>query len=238
MTSPVPVPSESPPPSWSGSTLGFGVIGPIACVLLAAYLSEVRSFFQMLGLRDVPPWLGLYIAAAIAVLRPTQRRAVRSSLSAGYLAGAGAFALLVALVLAPFSFLGLVFGIGVLGFIPFGTGVVYLREAARVMRRAPRPFAARRCAGALLGLALSLAPFVPPYACVQLTQRAVDDVASGEPARVEAGLARVELLGVFAWGNTVWDGHRHLGGPDLRDRLQQAFERATGREIWEYAPTD
>jgi hypothetical protein len=56
----------------------------------------------------------------------------------GIVMGIGAvFALVMAVVLFPYSVLGLLFLIGILGFTPFFTAIIYWRNAVRAMRRPP-----------------------------------------------------------------------------------------------------
>jgi hypothetical protein len=119
---------------------GFGIVLPIAC-----FVFDPIVFTEMPYARFS---VGAYLLSAAAIvalfLNLTQSgRAGDHDVVRGVIFSAGIFALVVGVVILPWSVLGLVVaGVGLFGLIPFGTAYVYLRRgwptgivATRSLRR-------------------------------------------------------------------------------------------------------
>jgi hypothetical protein len=76
---------------------------------------------------------GSLLVYAIIMLRPPHAPELRT-LAAGMLWGSALIAYGLGLVLAPFSLVGILFGFGLLGIIPFLAGISYQHVAIRLMR--------------------------------------------------------------------------------------------------------
>lgn len=136
--------------------------------------------------------------------------------------------------------LGLVILIGVLGFTPFLTGFVFLRNAVRACRvgrpgpRAASPFF-RPAVVVGLGAAVGL-PWLAQVSVDREVRRAAGLVQSGDPAEVEAGARMFERLGPIGRTNPgmfdglVWEYERE-GDGGRRARLEEAYRRLTGEDI-------
>ena len=151
-------------------SLAFGVVLPVACFLLDPFVFRRQGMLAAY-------WMAGYLGALLQVLmlpywmfviRKRRRRVLRSttlSLATCFLGGAlvagGVFALMIALVLTPCAFIGLVVAIGALGFVPYGTAEVYLRHGvAALSLGGRRPARNHALIWALCGSSMILGPWI------------------------------------------------------------------------------
>lgn len=115
----------------------FGVAIPVACyffdplifqglMLDHGLLEEYRLFVYMVSAIEIGMLLCWF----------TFRRDLETFAApfAGVLFAGGLFSALIGVLILPLSVLGMLYVIGLLGFIPFVTAVVYLRNGVRAMR--------------------------------------------------------------------------------------------------------
>ena len=136
----------------------------------------------------------------------------------------------------PFTLIGVFVLIGVLGFTPFLTALVFLRNAVRAVRSA-RAKSGEWPGAATLGFIIA---FAPPAAAewyvARLAERCVRQV--NESALGEAGLSEGTIVALrwISWlDETELDAivrayDRERDG-DRRQRLADIYFRATGRDI-------
>ncbi|HEX6183734.1 MAG TPA: hypothetical protein VFZ44_07480 [Pyrinomonadaceae bacterium] len=106
----------------------------------------------------------------------------------GMLLAGGLFSLLVGVVLLPFSLLGLILFVGVFGFTPFFTAVVYLRNGWRAANPGRSGDGLRAGAAAALAFGFVLALGAPALAKLYV------EMTSGEMTGVERERRRSPLL--------------------------------------------
>ena len=110
----------------------FGVVAPVLCFVFdpivfkswefgPALFPQYQAFVYLVS--------GIEILLLIVLIACGKRLPLRSRIVGGMLMAGAIFSGLIGLVLLPFSIFGLVLGIGVFGFIPFLTALVYLRNA-------------------------------------------------------------------------------------------------------------
>jgi hypothetical protein len=141
-----------------------GVILPLFC------LAYDPGIFVEGGALSVTAWLAVVFQMGVILtwllVGPWLRRA--SSYFAGLLSGGAGIAFLIQLPLLPISLIGLIVGLGIVGFTPTLTGLVFwrnFRSAWRLGKRVDGPRAKRRfCLGLLLAL---LVPLVLYAVCGQ-----------------------------------------------------------------------
>jgi hypothetical protein len=153
---------------------------------------------------------------------------------AGALLAGAVFCMAIGLVLAPFSLLGLMFGIGIFGFTPFVTAFVYFRNSIRVSRVVPtRPsFEAGivSAGGFLLALALPLALSLAIHTAVT---NAVNDVIHGDAQRANFAARRLIPLRFFADAelNKIVEAYLADQDPEKREQLRNAYRQITGEDL-------
>ncbi len=221
----------APTPAQRGFDVVFGIIGPIFCLAFDPFvfrpglLSEpmfdgfVGAVFGCGGLAMCAfiAWMVLPIASA--------RRTV------GFLAGlmfAGALlATVIGLALLPFSVIGLMVVIGMLGFTPFVSAFVYSRTAVRACRASrSTPFVLAGAALALLG------PTLIQVHVNRAVERALTDLASPDAPCAAAG---AEVLHRYR-GLVSYAAARNASaafGDDsaAREEFARRFQAATGRPL-------
>lgn len=115
----------------------FGVALPVACFVFDPLIFQGWMLEEGL-LQDFRLFVYLVSAIEIGMLLCwfTFRRdlATFAAPFAGVFLAGGLFSLLIGIIISPFSVLGIMWVIGLAGFTPFFTAVVYLRNGVRAMR--------------------------------------------------------------------------------------------------------
>ena len=159
----------------------------------------------------------------------------------GVLAAGAFFSFALGLAILPLSLIGLLFaGVGALGFIPFVTALVYLRNARRALRlnRTRAPVRGGAVVSFAFGLALALGA---PAAAQRLTTRVIKSaradlmVAGGA---ISTPRRRVVRALVFVSGETFEDllqDYYLESDPERSARLARTYSVMTGRDIKNYS---
>jgi hypothetical protein len=211
--------------------LAFGIVLPVICLYFDPFVLQapIESI--------EPPLLGRYVVAArvaigLGLLSLSAWMLIRwpPALMAGLLAGGALFATLLGLVLLPFSIIGLLWVIGVLGFTPFVTAFIFWRNAVGAYRRTYH----NRIKGWVLiavavGLAISCAA---PCAMQWYVTRAVEMVQSHHPAEAAQGLSVLkQFRAIIHYDLLVFAYRRAEKDVERRERLAKAYKELTGTEI-------
>jgi hypothetical protein len=146
---------------------------------------------------------------------------------AGVMLAGAAFSFLVGLAIVPYSLIGLLFLIGVLGFVPFLTAFVYLRNAWRAAAGLGRAGPPKVAAAALAcGFVFALgAPGVVHVSVTKEVAAALADVRAGRELstrKLQALRAVALVSGDAAYDELVWAYGRE-GDPARRARLAKVY---------------
>ncbi|HEV7892553.1 MAG TPA: hypothetical protein VGP08_18210 [Pyrinomonadaceae bacterium] len=223
----------------------FGLVLPVFCFVFDPIV--FRGGGELIGPEGVYQRVRFFAYSASALEMATLacwlfviRKYPAWSRPAGGVMAAGAlFALVVGLAILPFSVMGLlVFGVGALGFIPFVTALVYLRNSRRALRlnRAAAPVRGGATASFAFGLAFALGmPAVAQRCSTLIVRRAsAEAVARGE---LSPGRRRVVRALTFLSGETFEDlvkEHDWELNAERRTRLAEAYREVTGKDITGY----
>lgn len=153
----------------------FGVILPILCFVADPVVFKNGIFGPPeFGRYQVLAYLVSTVEIAVFIVWRTFRKQLTtfSAPFGGVLLAGGLFSTAIGIAILPLSVLGLLFVIGVLGFIPFLTGFVYFRNGVRAMKDQVNnsTFGFRFLTAALAGIlviglsfwgSLYIKPFVP-----------------------------------------------------------------------------
>jgi len=210
----------------------FGIALPVVCLLADP------GVFR--GGLLVPPVLGRYAVASYVLLLPAmvflgiwlvwQRGAL---LLAGPLLASGAVAIAIGLALLPLSLPMSLVLVGLLGLVPFGTGVAFFRNGLRAFRAAG---ANRRPAFvciivAVLGLAAIALPLVAQHRVDRRTTAVVEAALSGDAGREAVAVARLRPFGWLADPHAVTTAWRSTTDYVVQRRLARAWQNATGQDL-------
>lgn len=215
--------------------ISAGIIAPIICFSLQPILLP-RDVDTVPGLRFINTfWLFGYGITGLEMLILSLRLAFRSRLGAwngpvaGMLLAGALFAGGLGVVLLPFSLIGLFILIGILGFVPFLTAIVYAMSAIDAYRDARKVTGGARLIGSAFPGAL-LVIGVPSAAQAQVAlalRSATRDVANGDPT----ALAKLRVWYRFGPADSLVWSYEAEHDPVRRQRLAKAYEELTGTDI-------
>jgi hypothetical protein len=216
----------------------IGIVLPILCLVFDPLVfrsgilgAPMAGQFQLFAYA--------FIAIEIIALAVWLCVGARAGEWCGVLAGimfAGAlFSVAIGIFLLPISLLGLIILVGVLGFTPFLTALIYLRNARRALTaaksRMPR---AALFITLLLGATLALGtPAFAHWRINELVERSLTEVLEGDDSQAAAAARRLQLVGWFdsaELDQVVW-AYAKTTDPQRRERLARAYRKLTGRDI-------
>lgn len=115
----------------------FGVVAPILLLILDPAVFRSCSGEPLYGQYAIFAYLAIPLGVIILLIWLMYGKSLKagSDVISGILLAGSVFAFGLGVLLVPYSILGLFFCIGILGFTPFITGFVYLRNAERAFRR-------------------------------------------------------------------------------------------------------
>jgi hypothetical protein len=222
----------------------WGVLAPIGCLALQPWLSSLQlgddfgySFLACGYFNEY--WvfgygfLGLEMLALLLRLALGRRLGVWNGVLAGVLCIGALFAFLQGLVLLPFSILGLfVLLIGLLGFVPFATGLAFLLHAEGAMLDARRVAGRWRVARlALVGAVLVIGvPLAVQWPVATAMEAALKRTANGDSTAIEA----FECWTPLALKHRMLQEWRRETNSDRKECLNQAYEKLTGVSAAEF----
>jgi len=168
--------------------IAFGIVGPILCFAL-----DPVVFRGGIGGGPLFPDIKIYVYlfSGLEVVMLSFWLLARAGLqlwndlSGAALLVGGVFCLAVGLILLPFSLMGLMVGVGIFGFTPFVTGIVYLRNGIRALR-SPRSdnSAFSRVVTILLSSLVAIgAPLLLGVAIHQAVESSIDEIVHGDALR-------------------------------------------------------
>ena len=208
-----------------------GALLPLACLLADPIVFRPRGFLA-------PFATMAYATIALSFLGLTAWLLLRrpAFFLAGALAAGAAFSFLLGILLLPYSLFGLMIILGALGFAPFVTAFVYLRNSVRAyaLGSTPRdPAVARHPGTSLLAgvgffLVLTLHPATVTLVRSEVARVADRAVSSGDLAASVAILQRMRWL--VESDTLVWTYQKETA-PERRRRLAELYRSLTGKRI-------
>ena len=218
----------------------FGVVLPVLCfifdpiVFRGNFFGGVPLFGQLQFLAYTVAFIEITTLLIWLVWRERLRR--QAVALGGFLLTGALISLAIGIVLLPFSLLGLFFfGLGLLGFTPFLTFIVFWRNGRRAINLQTAYARGARKLGALV-LGMIFVVGGPSAAHVSLTRAASDSVEKileGDAQSMEAAIKRLKLMGYFTYISTdeiVWAYNREQD-QSRRERLARAYMEITGKDI-------
>lgn len=236
--------ADAPTPAQFRFDVIFGLVLPVLCFVFDPVVFRGGELVNSDGIYHEVR-LFAYTASALEMatlacwLFVIRRHPVWSRPAGGVMAAGALFSFALGVAILPFSVIGMLFvGVGALGFIPFVTALVYLRNARRALRfnRTGSPVRGGATAAFAFGLAFALGtPAVAQRGATRIVRDAsADIVANGElsPQR-----RRVVRALAFLSGETLDDligDYRSEPNAERKSRLAEAYREVTGRDITEY----
>ncbi|MDX6305228.1 MAG: hypothetical protein QOI77_2197 [Blastocatellia bacterium] len=218
--------------------IAFGIVGPILC-----FAFDPLVFRGGIGgdplFADIKIYVYLFSGLEVLILSfwllARAGFQLWNDLSGAALLVGGVFCLAAGLILLPFSLMGLMFGVGIFGFTPFVTGIVYLRNGIRALR-SPRTdtSAFSRVATVLLGSLVAIgAPLLLGVAIHGAVESSVDEIVHGDPSHASAAAHRIGPLRYFvgAESDQIVTAYQQASEPARKQLLRDCYQEITGHDI-------
>jgi hypothetical protein len=217
----------------------FGVVGPILCFAFDPVV--FRSGFMAIGPLFPDYQIYVYLLSGLQIvllsvwlLSGTGFPSVNGPIGGALICG-GIFCALVGCVLLPFSIFGLGIGIGVFGFTPFVTAIVYLRNGSRALhyQRTETPVGSRVFAlsvGCLLALSV---PVLLGLTIHNAIESSVDEIIHGDFRQASAAAHRLAPLKYFVGpeSNKLIQAYSSESDPARKQFLKNCYQEITGEDI-------
>lgn len=216
----------------------FGVIGPLLCYLFDPIVfrgglagpplfPDYQLFVYFLSGLEIMV-LCLWLVSG-AVFRAW------NVLIGGVLVVGGIFCITVGLVLLPFSAIGLMMGIGLFGFTPFLTAIVFLRNGSRAWHSTSKDTTTvLRAASLLFSLVLVLgAPALLAAGIHNFVTSAIDEMIKGDSRHAVAAAQGLGPLKYLVAGESDRIVQAYLAESDQvrKQTLKICYQEITGEDI-------
>jgi hypothetical protein len=214
----------------------FGVVLPVVCFAFDPIIFKGNGSFG--GFAKPFAYLLSFtsIMAMMAWLIWGEKLKWLNGILSGLFAVGGIISLGIGIVMFPLSVIGLVFVIGILGFTPLFTSLVFLRNASRTYRFA-KPFMAKRV---LLGTAVlsAMFSFVIPLTINAEIQKLLSGIKTGNVATIKRNAKVLKFLAPITNFSDLKRSYYGLQNqPDKQKVLADAFKAMTGESITDYGDT-
>jgi len=216
----------------------FGIVMPILCFIFDPIVFSGRGVMAgFVPLSQYRLLVYLFSTVSIVVLAVwlLAYRSLKSfgGIVAGVLLTGAVCSLVIGILILPLSLIGLMFIIGILGFTPFFTAFVYLRNGIRAMKLAePLVSHSKLVSTLLLGAFLVVAvPYSSNTGVNRLVSQSVVDLQKGDPQAVESAIRRLKYVGWLADLDKIVLAYSQEQDETRKKNLARAYKEITGEEI-------
>lgn len=215
----------------------FGILMPLLCFYFdPGILRESTG----LNLPRLPHALFIYGMSAVAIstliiwlfCAPWMKSA--AAIVAGVFAAGAVCANTIGSIMAPITLLGLIFIIGILGFVPFFTGFVYLRNAIRAVDLANTYLRMPALVGAVvIGLLIAAGlPAIGEFAVSRIVTQSLNQILTQQDAlSCEEAVQRIKFLGWTTDMDQLVRAYEIEPGLERKQRLASAYKSITDSDI-------
>lgn len=217
----------------------FGVLLPTFCFIFDPIVFKNNSGRGSFGPELSQYKLFVYIFSCLSILTLSlwfvlgRRSYVLNGIVAGILLSGSICSLIIGILILPLTLFGLLLLIGVLGFTPFFTSFVYLRNSIRALNRTRSYFRQPKLTALLLlGMILVVSSAVlGQWQITRIVNQSMNNILRGD---VQATDSSVKRLRYFGWATDldqiVWAYYRETDQV-RKGNLAEAYKEITGRDI-------
>lgn len=214
----------------------FGVILPVICFAFdpvvfkgnamgTAYLADYKPFAYILSFVSV-------MAMAAWLIWGAKLKWLGAVLAGLFVVG-GLISLGIGIVLFPVSVLGLIILVGVLGFTPLFSALVYLRNARRAYQSA-KPFLENGVLVNSFVLSAILSAVIPSVANVQI-KKTVDEMHKGDARTIRANAQSLRYIAPIVNLDSLALRYQQVQSNEIKTEemkaISEAFLMLTGEDI-------
>ena len=215
----------------------FGVAAPIFCFVFDPLVFQGG----LAGPPFLPEYQGVvYLFSGVEIillclwLASGKGNEVSNALIGGALLSGGLFCLTIAILLFPLSLIGLAVGIGLFGFTPFFTGIVYLRNGWRALHSDADKSSRLTWAGAVCGfLLVAVIPIVLSLQIRSVVSKSIDAIIRADPVRAPYAAQQLAVLRFFASADVdriVW-AYASETDENRKQSMKSCYREITGKDI-------
>jgi hypothetical protein len=218
----------------------FGIAMPVACFTFdpMIFRGNFMGGWPLFGKLQFPVYAMAFIEiSALTIWLCGRRRLGDYAVAIGGFLYAGALiSLLIGIILFPLSLLGIAFaGLGLLGFTPFFTALVFWRNGRRAFGLNPEAAGGRRKL-ASLALALVFVMGAPLAVHLKISSSAEDSlrkILEGDEREAAAAAEHLRIIGYFTQAETdkIVRAYHNEQDQARRERLARIYLSLTGRDI-------
>jgi hypothetical protein len=218
----------------------LGVVAPVLCFafdpivfkdnfgVAGGLFPEYQSYAYMVS--------GVEILLLLIWLVYGRQLSPRTLLLGGMLVAGALFSGLIGLIILPFTLLGLfVFGIGIFGFIPFLTGLVYLRNGRSAFELANNHRAGSVWIGAVVvgGVVVLGTPASVNFIASRFVSESMNAVLYASPQSADMAVDQIKYLRFFARPEVdrLVSAYATEDEPSRKEELKRRYLRLTGEDI-------
>ena len=221
----------------------FGVLMPIICFYLDPGIISRSS----LGTIPIPltydSFLGwnllIYALSILAILSLSlwlsigHRAKASGAIFGGTLLMGATASFVIGIVILPLTLIGLLFIIGILGFVPFVTAFVYLRNGVKAIRQGGLALSRSALIGTVVSSAvvISALPVVAQWEVGHIAVQSVDEILGEDSAAAEGAVQRVRYFRWFVDTDRIVLAYELESENQRRERLAAAYKEITGEDI-------
>jgi hypothetical protein len=222
----------------------FGVLMPIICFyldpgIIGISISEMSwmppvshdSFLRLNVL--VYTLSGLAILTLSVWLTIGHRAKSSGGIFGGILLAGAVTSFVIGVVILPLTIMGLLFIIGILGFVPFITAFVYLRNGVKAIRRGSSALSRSALIAAILSSAvlISALPVVAQWEVNHIVVQSVNEILGEDPLAAAGAVRRVKYLRWITDTDRIVRAYQEESANERRERLARAYKEITGEDI-------
>jgi len=215
----------------------FGLVLPIICFLLDPIVFKSPAILGRPVLEDYQllAYLVSTVEMGFFLVWRTFREKVNafSSLFAGIFWTGAIFSALIGFVILPFTLLGLLYVIGVLGFIPFLSAFVYLRNGTRAINAQANQPISLRFSSALSGVFVVGALVLANMYVESAMSASVETLITGNVIETRAAAAQLKYFPFIPSKHLdrISIAYENELNPIKQQALKEAYKEITGDEI-------
>jgi hypothetical protein len=218
----------------------FGILAPIACFIFDPLVFRRTSIGGVLVNYYLFAYLGAGIGILTLILQLSWGKQLRmgGGVVAGILLSGGLVALIIGLRIFPYSAFGVFFvGIGILGFIPFPTSLVFFWNGLRALRQAKNRIPKSSLILSIaLGIIIAIGiPGIANLGSSHFVAQSIDTILHGDAQQAGASIQRLKhafWCNISCFDDMVERYHGNLlASRSEKDQLAEAYMEITGDDI-------
>ena len=218
--------------------VAFGVALPILCLVADPFVFKGEPLWGLPLLEDYQ--LVVYVISTVEMgffllwrTFPSQMSTFAAPFAGVFLAGA-VFSTVIGVAILPFSLVGLLLLIGVLGFTPFLTAFVYLRNGVRAINsQVNSPVSLRLTTAALSGVLMIGALVLASQYTENAISASIDTMVSGNVIETRAAASKLKSFRFIPGKHVdrIAVAYANEFDPTKRDVLKNAYKEITGEDL-------